>query len=337
MAVLITGGLGFIGSNFIENFLKNYNEKIINIDNVTYAGNVSLNKVFKKNKNYEFIKGSINNKRLIKKILLKNQPKIIINFAAETHVDRSISNPYIFVQTNISGTFKLLEESLIYWKKLNKNKKKEFKFIHISTDEVYGSLSFKDKKSKEKDQYLPNSPYSASKASSDHLVRSFYKTYNFPVITTHCSNNYGPGQNKEKLIPKIILNILKGNKIPIYGNGKNIRDWIFVKDHCLAILQIIKKGQIGEVYNIGADKEFSNLEITKIISRKMETKLYKKNINVFKDLITFVKDRPGHDLRYSLNSSKLKRKLKWKPLYSFNKGINLTIDWYIKNYEKEKG
>ena len=315
--IIVTGGLGFIGSNLIDLLLKK-NYYVINIDKVTYSSNFYNNKEYKINKNYKFIKLDIKNKRL-ENILFKYKPTCVFNLAAETHVDRSIDNPNSFIESNIVGVFNLLE----CFKKFSKMNKS--KLIHISTDEVYGDIL--SGRSSENYPYKPSSPYAASKAASDHLVSSYVRTYNLAAIVTNCSNNYGPKQHPEKLIPKLIYNIINNKPLPIYGNGTNSREWIFVKDHCEALLKIYQKGKIGEFYNIGSNKNFNNLQVTKEIL-KNATKLISVGNNV---KIKFVKDRPGHDIRYALNSNKIKKKLHWKPKTNFNTGIKLTFDWYIKN------
>ena len=315
--IIVTGGLGFIGSNLIELLLKK-NYYVINIDKITYSSNFYNTSEYKKLKNYLFIKCDIGNKK-IEKILFKYKPICIFNLAAETHVDRSIDNPKNFIESNIVGVYNLLQCFRNY------SKKYKSKLIHISTDEVYGDIL--KGRSNEKYPYKPSSPYAASKASSDHLVSSFVRTYKIPAIVTNCSNNYGPKQHPEKLIPKLIYNMLNNKPLPIYGKGLNSREWIYVKDHCNALLKIFKKGKIGEFYNIGSNKNLSNLEITNVL-----LKVSSKIINLGKKVkIKFVKDRPGHDIRYALNSNKIKKQLKWKPTTSFNKGIKLTFKWYNDN------
>ena len=315
--IIVTGGLGFIGSNLIELLLKK-NYYVINIDKITYSSNFYNTSEYKKLKNYLFIKCDIGNKK-IEKILFKYKPLCIFNLAAETHVDRSIDNPKNFIESNIVGVYNLLQCFRNY------SKKYKSKLIHISTDEVYGDIL--KGRSNEKYPYKPSSPYAASKASSDHLVSSFVRTYKIPAIVTNCSNNYGPKQHPEKLIPKLIYNMLNNKPLPIYGKGLNSREWIYVKDHCNALLKIFKKGKIGEFYNIGSNKNLSNLEITNVL-----LKVSSKIINLGKKVkIKFVKDRPGHDIRYALNSNKIKKQLKWKPTTSFNKGIKLTFKWYNDN------
>jgi len=315
--VIVTGGLGFIGSNLIELLIKK-KFFVINIDKVTYSSNFYNVKQFKKIKNYKFLKLDINNKKLLR-ILFKYKPSCVFNLAAETHVDRSIDNPNNFIQSNIVGVYNLLECFKKY------SQKHKSRLIHISTDEVYGDIL--KGRSDENYPYKPSSPYAASKAASDHLVSSYIRTFNLPAIVTNCSNNYGPRQHPEKLIPKLIYNIINNKPLPIYGRGTNSREWIFVKDHCEALLKIYLKGKIGEFYNIGSNKNLNNLEVTKIILSN-----YKKRFKLGKNVkINFVKDRPGHDIRYALNSNKLKKELKWKPKIKFKDGIIQTLEWYIKN------
>jgi|TARA_B110000971_G_C19984556_1_gene488961 dTDP-glucose 4,6-dehydratase len=316
--IIVTGGLGFIGSNLID-LLLNKNYFVINIDKITYSSNFYNTREFSNNKNYKFIKCDINSKK-IRDIIFKYKPSCIYNLAAETHVDRSIDDPKNFIQSNICGVYNLLEcfkEFVI--------KNKNSKLIHISTDEVYGDIL--KGRSNEDDPYKPSSPYAASKASSDHLVYSYIRTYKIPAMVTNCSNNYGPKQHPEKLIPKLIYNILNNKPLPIYGNGKNSREWIFVKDHCEALLKVYKKGRIGEFYNIGSNINLNNIEITKCLLNISKTKIKLGK----KVKINFVKDRPGHDIRYALNSKKIKKEMKWQPKIDFTKGINLTFDWYLNN------
>ena len=316
--IIVTGGLGFIGSNLIE-LLLSKNFYVINIDKVTYSSNFYNTKEFKKNKNYKFIKCDINNKKIFD-IFNKFKPVGIFNLAAETHVDRSIDDPSYFIKSNINGVYNILE----CFKKYYKNNRKS-KLIHISTDEVFGDVL--KGRSNEKYPYKPSSPYAASKASSDHLVYSYVRTYNLPAIITNCSNNYGPKQHPEKLIPKLIYNILNNRALPIYGKGLNSREWIYVMDHCDALYEIYKKGKFGEFYNIGSNKNLNNIQICKTLINITKNLVGKKS----KVKITFVKDRPGHDLRYALNSSKIKRKIKWKPKTSFAIGIKKTFEWYLNN------
>ena len=317
--VLVTGGLGFIGSNLIELLLKK-KFFVINIDKINYSSNFYNTKTFQKNKNYRFIKCDLNNKKKILYTLNKFKPTGIFNLAAETHVDRSIDSPEIFIKSNIIGVFNLLE---VFRKYQIKNK--NCRIIHISTDEVYGDVL--KGRSKENDSYKPSSPYAASKASSDHLVSSYIRTFKIPAIITNCSNNYGPKQHPEKLIPKIIYNILNNKNIPIYGNGKNSREWIFVKDHCDALIKVFKYGKLGEFYNIGSNLNINNISICKKL-----IKIAKKKISIGRNVkIKFVKDRPGHDLRYALNSNKIKNKLRWKSKTILSKGLEQTFKWYLDN------
>jgi dTDP-glucose 4,6-dehydratase len=318
--IIVTGGLGFIGSNLIELLLKN-NFSIINLDKVSYSSIFYNTKDFK-SLNYKFIKCDINNQNKLLKIFNKIKPSCIFNLAAETHVDRSIDGPKEFINSNIVGVFNLLEA----FKKFSTSYKKT-KLIHVSTDEVYGDLL--KGRSSENYPYKPSSPYAASKASSDHLVYSYVRTFKIPAIITNCSNNYGPKQHPEKLIPKLIYNIIKNKNLPIYGNGKNSREWIYVMDHCKALLQVYKYGKIGEFYNIGSNKNLNNIEITKAL-----VGISKKYIKLGKNVkVKFVKDRPGHDIRYALNSNKIKNKLKWKPLISFQNGLEKTFSWYLNNIQ----
>ena len=331
--IIVTGAAGFIGTNFVLNSISRSNEKtkIVSFDKLTYAGNFENLRPILNNKNHKFVKGDINDDKIIKRILNREKPRAIINFAAESHVDRSIKGPAEFIQTNIFGTYKLLEQTRKYYEKLTNSEKTSFRFLHISTDEVYGSLKKNEKPFSEKNNYYPNSPYSASKASSDHLVRAWKETYNIPVITTNCSNNYGPYQFPEKLVPLCIINAINNKPLPIYGNGKQIRDWLHVQDHCSAITLVLKKGIIGETYNIGGGNEKTNLEVVNLICEILDKILPKKNGVSYKKQITFVKDRPGHDRRYAINSRKIKTQLNWKPKENFNSGINKTIQWYLSN------
>ena len=315
--IIVTGGLGFIGSNLIELLLKK-NFQVVNLDKVTYSSNYYNVKDFKRSKNYKFIKFDIANKKIIK--IFKNfKPSGIFNLAAETHVDRSIDNPNSFIQSNIVGVYNLLE----CFK--NFSKKNKSRLIHISTDEVYGDVL--RGRTDENYPYNPSSPYAASKAASDHLVSSYIRTYNLPAIITNCSNNYGPKQHPEKLIPKLIYNIMNNRPLPIYGKGTNSREWIYVKDHCEALIKVFQKGKLGEFYNIGSNKNLNNLQVTKKLLKKS-----KKIIQFGKKVkIKFVEDRPGHDVRYALNSNKIKKKLKWSPKTDFSKGIEFTLKWYYKN------
>ena len=329
--ILVTGGAGFIGANFILDWFAQADEEIINLDNLTYAGNLENLASLKEDKRYVFIKGDICDSSLILSLLVKFKPRAIINFAAESHVDRSIEEPDSFIQTNIVGTFRLLEAARGYWDELEKNKKKEFRFLHISTDEVYGSLSSKEKAFDENHRYEPNSPYSASKAASDHLIRAYHKTYGLPVLTTNCSNNYGPYQFPEKLIPLIIINALTNKPLPVYGDGQQIRDWLYVKDHCSAIQRVLEAGAPGETYNVGGWNEKPNIDIVHTICSLLETLSPQVDGRNYKEQIIFVADRPGHDRRYAINSNKIKRDLGWEPAETFETGIHKTVKWYLDN------
>ncbi len=317
--IIVTGGMGFIGSNLINLLLKK-NYKVINIDKITYSSNFYNTKNFKKNKNYKFIKSDIGNRTKIKKVFFKYKPIAIFNLAAETHVDRSIDNPKNFINSNIVSVFNFIEEFKKYYKK-----NKITKLIHISTDEVFGDVL--KGRSKENDTYKPSSPYAASKAASDHLFYSYFRTFNLPIIITNCSNNYGPNQHPEKLIPKLIYNILNNIALPIYGNGKNSREWIYVTDHCKALFKVFKKGKIGQTYNIGSNQNFDNITIAKHL-----LKIAKNKIQVgSKVKLKYIKDRPGHDIRYALNSNKIKKKLNWSSEIKIEEGLKETFNWYINN------
>ena len=328
---IVTGGSGFIGSNFIRFILSNgYADKIIDLDKLTYAGNPQNLLKYDNDKRYAFVQGDICDQELVQELFLLHKPDVIINFAAESHVDRSIDGPSDFIRTNISGTYTLLQKSLRYYQSLTKEDQKYFRFHHISTDEVFGSLD-NDGIFTEETPYDPSSPYSASKASSDHLVRAWHRTYGLPIIISNCSNNYGPYQFPEKLIPLMILNCLQEKPLPVYGTGENIRDWLFVDDHCDAIHTIIEKGEIGETYNVGGNNEIKNIDIVKTICNLLDNIRPSENLKSYQELITFVKDRPGHDLRYAIDSSKLQNKLGWSPKETFETGIRKTIDWYLDN------
>ena len=330
MKILITGGSGFIGSNFILNYIEKH--QILNYDKLTYAGNLDNLQSIENHSNYSFFKGDINDKNKISDILNSFNPECIINFAAESHVDRSIDSPRSFIETNILGTFELLNSSYKYFKTLSIKQKKDFRFLHISTDEVYGSLGIEGKFT-ELTPYSPSSPYSASKASSDHLVKSWYHTYDFPILITNCSNNYGPYQFPEKLIPLMITKCLQHEKLPIYGNGTNIRDWIYVKDHCNGIYKALKHGTVGETYNIGGDQEVDNLKIVKLICSILDRVKPSNSLDSYSSLISFVEDRPGHDFRYAVDSTKIKDELNFKINQSIESGLEKTINWYLDNLE----
>ena len=331
MTILVTGAAGFIGSNFVMDWWNQSEEPIISLDALTYAGNLENLSALPKNSPHVFIKGNINNRKLVSEILNTHNIRAIIHFAAESHVDRSIEGPGEFIQTNILGTYSMLESAREFWMQLDNQKKLDFRFLHISTDEVYGSLETDQAAFTESHPYQPNSPYSASKASSDFLVRSWFHTYGLPVLTTNCSNNYGPYHFPEKLIPLTIINALKGKSIPIYGNGQQIRDWLFVKDHCDAIRCVLNNGLIGETYNIGGWNEKTNLEVVNKICELLDELRPKKDKRSYKNQITFVPDRPGHDKRYAINANKIKVMLGWEPKERFETGILKTIQWYLEN------
>ena len=327
----ITGGCGFIGSNFIHHLIQyELASQIINLDKLTYAGNKDNLSTIEASDCYHFIEGDISDQEVVDKILKKYKPDFIVNFAAESHVDRSIDSPLEFIQTNVVGTLNLLQESKKWLKNEDNKKRERFRFIQISTDEVYGSLG-KTGKFLENTPYDPSSPYSASKASADHIARSWYKTYNFPVIITNCSNNYGPYQFPEKLIPLTIINAISGKRLPVYGNGLNVRDWLYVYDHCKAIQTVIEKGKPGETYNVGGNNEITNLKIVETICKILDNKIPLDNGELHKEKIKFVSDRPGHDYRYAINAEKIQKELNWFPSESFETGIRKTIEWYLKN------
>jgi len=327
----ITGGCGFIGSNFIHHLIENkLAGEIINLDKMTYAGNKDNLSTIEGNDYYHFIEGDICNRNTVNEILMKHNPDVVIHFAAESHVDRSIDAPTKFIQTNVVGTLNLLNESNEWLKNLDGIKKDSFRFIHISTDEVYGSLG-KTGKFLETTSYDPSSPYSASKASSDHLARAWHRTFDFPVIITNCSNNYGPFQFPEKLIPLTIINSLTGKNLPVYGSGTNVRDWLYVRDHCEAIQIVVDKGELGETYNIGGNNEIENIQIVETICEILDDKIPLDNGKLYKEGIVFVEDRPGHDFRYAIDATKIEKELGWKPKESFQTGIKKTVLWFLEN------
>lgn len=331
MSILVTGGAGFIGSNFVLDWFNQSQETICVLDALTYAGNLENLSSVIKNKNFVFQRINITDAPEVTAFVSQMKPRAIIHFAAESHVDRSIHNPSVFIQTNVVGTFNLLEAAQTYYSNLTGTSRKIFRFLHVSTDEVYGSLKLSDPAFSETTPFAPNSPYSASKASSDHLVRSYHHTYGLPTLTTNCSNNYGPFQFPEKLIPLIVVNALKGKPLPIYGDGANIRDWIYVSDHCAAIRRVLDSGRIGETYNIGGKSEMTNLQVVQIICDLLQEMLPNNGGKLYNRLITFIKDRPGHDLRYAINSSKIETELGWKPVETFASGIRKTIHWYLEH------
>jgi dTDP-glucose 4,6-dehydratase len=326
--IIVTGGAGFIGSNFANAWVKLGLGKLINLDKLTYAGNLANLAEIEQNPDHIFIRGDIGDHDLLRDLLKQHKPRAIVNFAAESHVDRSIHAPGEFIQTNIVGTFNLLEEARAYWGNLNDADKLNFRFLHVSTDEVYGSLSATDPAFKETNPYEPNSPYSASKAASDHLVRAYHHTYGMPMLTTNCSNNYGPYHFPEKLIPLVIHNALNGKPLPIYGNGSNVRDWLYVGDHCSAIRRVLEAGRLGETYNIGGWNEKTNLDVVHTLCDILDQQKPKKS-GSYRDQITFVTDRPGHDARYAIDASKIEQELGWKPAETFETGIQKTVAWYL--------
>ena len=330
MKLLITGGAGFIGSNFILNRIEK-GDQVVNLDKLTYSGNLNNLVSVQNRENYSFVRGDIGDKSLVRKIFSECRPDAVVNFAAETHVDRSVIDPESFVRTNVLGTSNLLLETLEYWKSLSQEEKAKFRFHHISTDEVYGSLGFEDPAFTENTAYAPNSPYSASKASSDHFVRAFHETYGLPTLISNCSNNYGPRQFPEKLIPLMVLNAIEGKPLPIYGNGKNIRDWLHVFDHCDAISLILEKSKPGECYNVGGNSEKNNLEVVAAIINVLDQEVPRPDGTSYSEQIHFVKDRPGHDLRYAINADKIKKDLGWTPKFNFDQGIRETVLWYLAN------
>ena len=331
MSVLVTGCAGFIGSNFVHTWLEGSKEPIVNVDKLTYAGNLSNLESVLGDARHTFVQGDIGDRALLDKLLALHQPRAIINFAAESHVDRSIHSPIEFLQTNVMGTFHLLEAARDYW--TQQGRPENFRFLHVSTDEVFGSLAPNEPGFAETHVYEPNSPYSASKASADHLVRAWHHTYGLPVLTTNCSNNYGPYHFPEKLIPLVIHNALSGKPLPIYGDGQQIRDWLYVRDHCLAIACVLDNGVVGETYNVGGNNEKTNLEVVKTICATLDPLRPLQNGKSYSDQITFVKDRPGHDRRYAIDASKIKRDLGWEPQESFESGILKTINWYLDHPE----
>ena len=331
--ILVTGGAGFIGSALIRHIIKNTYHSVVNVDKLSYSGNLQSLESIESNKNYIFERVDICDEKELNRIFKKNKPDIVMHLAAESHVDRSIDGPGDFIKTNIVGTYTLLEQSKNYWQSLEGDKKNNFRFLHVSTDEVYGDLEGTTDFFSEETSYDPSSPYSATKASSDHLVRAWHRTYGLPVLITNCSNNYGPCQFPEKLIPHVVLNALEGKNLPIYGDGRQIRDWLYVDDHVLALMSVVLDGNVGETYNIGGSNEIQNIEVVKKICNILD-KLISNKLNgmaSFSELITYVKDRPGHDVRYAINANKINRDLGWKPEESFESGILKTVQWYLTN------
>ena len=333
MTVLVTGGAGFIGSNFVLDWLAQCDEPVVNLDKLTYAGNPRNLAALEGDRRHTLVVGDIGDPDLVPALLAQHRPRAIINFAAESHVDRSIHGPDDFVQTNIVGTYRLLQSARAYWSALPGTEQERFRFLHVSTDEVYGSLNPADAAFTEKHAYEPNSPYAASKAASDHLVRAWCHTYGLPVLTTNCSNNYGPFHFPEKLIPLCIHNALAGKPLPLYGDGQQIRDWLYVKDHCSAIRKVLESGRVGETYNVGGNSERTNLDVVSILCEVLDELAPRAAGSSYKKQITFVADRPGHDRRYAIDSSKLQAELGWGPVESFETGIRTTVRWYLDNQD----
>jgi len=327
--ILVTGGAGFIGGNFVLDWLAEADEPVVNLDKLTYAGNLDTLAGLAGNPQHIFVHGDIGDRALLRRLLSEHRPRAVVNFAAESHVDRSISGPGDFIQTNVVGTFNLLESVREYWTGLDEAERGAFRFLHVSTDEVYGTLAEDDPAFRETDTYEPNSPYSASKAASDHLVRAWHHTYGLPVLTTNCSNNYGPYHFPEKLIPLCILNALNGKPLPIYGDGKQVRDWLYVKDHCAAIRRVLAAGTIGETYNVGGWNEKANIDVVRTICAILDDLRPRADAESYATQIMYVTDRPGHDRRYAIDATKIERELGWKPAETFDSGIRKTVAWYL--------
>ncbi|WP_286953229.1 MULTISPECIES: dTDP-glucose 4,6-dehydratase [unclassified Pseudomonas] len=342
--ILVTGGAGFIGSNFVLQWCARKDESVLNLDALTYAGNLANLKILEGNQQHRFVQGDICDTLLLSRLLAEHRPRAIVHFAAESHVDRSIRGPEAFVETNVVGTFHLLEAARAHWSSLQGPEKEMFRFLHVSTDEVYGTLAPAEPAFTEATAYAPNSPYSATKAASDHIVRSYFHTYGLPVLTTNCSNNYGPFHFPEKLIPLMIVNALAGRSLPVYGDGQQIRDWLYVEDHCAGIRRVLEAGTCGETYNIGGWNEKTNIDIVRTIcilldemappaARKVFNQQTGHPVNHYAELITYITDRPGHDRRYAINASKIERELGWRPTETFETGIRKTVAWYLNNQE----
>jgi dTDP-glucose 4,6-dehydratase len=329
--LLVTGGAGFIGSNFIRRAMATDGCAIVNLDKLTYAGNVENLASLRGNRNYTFVKGDINDRDLVADLLTSHQPRAIVHFAAESHVDRSIRAPQDFIRTNVNGTFELLEAARCYWEKLEAQDRDQLRFVHVSTDEVYGSLEPDELPAAESRPYSPTSPYAASKAAADHFVRSYHRTYGVPAVITNCSNNYGPYQFPEKLIPLMILNALRELPLPVYGDGEQVRDWLYVIDHCDALRAVLERGRPGETYNISGDSQVQNLDVVRMICRLLDEFRPRQNGSSYSSLISFVKDRPGHDRRYSLDAGKIREELGWRPAEVFDTGMRETVKWYLEN------
>lgn len=332
-SILVTGGAGFIGSNFVLDWIALEKDEVINLDKLTYAGNLQNLASIEGNPRHVFVQGDIGDAALVAKLLAEHKPRAIVNFAAESHVDRSIHGPTEFIQTNIVGTFTLLKAARAYWSALDDEAKKAFRFLHVSTDEIYGSLSPTDPAFTETKQYEPNSPYSASKAASDHLVRAYHHTYGLPVLTTNCSNNYGPYHFPEKLIPLVIHHALAGKPLPIYGDGQQVRDWLYVKDHASAIRRVLEAGRVGETYNVGGWNEKPNLDVVNTLCSILDELSPRADGKSYKEQVTYVTDRPGHDRRYAIDATKINRELGWKPSENFETGIRKTVQWYLDNQD----
>ena len=331
--ILVTGGAGFIGSNFVLDWLAGCDEPVVNLDKLTYAGNRENLSRLDGDDRHIFVQGDIGDRALVDRLLEKHRPRTILNFAAESHVDRSIHAPGSFIETNVVGTFQLLESARAYWQGLPDAERRAFRFLHVSTDEVYGSLTPEAEAFTEEHRYEPNSPYSASKAASDHLVRAYHHTYGLPVLTTNCSNNYGPFHFPEKLIPLMIVNALAGKPLPVYGDGQQVRDWLYVGDHCSAIRRVLEAGRVGETYNVGGWNEKPNLEIVRTVCSLLDEMKPREDGRSYAEQITFVTDRPGHDRRYAIDARKIERELGWKPAESFETGIRKTVQWYLAHSE----
>ncbi len=331
--ILVTGAAGFIGANFVLEWLAQSDEPVLNLDKLTYAGNPENLASLHGDERHVFVQGDIADRALLDRLLAQYQPRAVLNFAAESHVDRSIHGPEDFIQTNVVGTFHLLESVRAYWGGLGEPRKASFRFLHVSTDEVYGTLSPSDAPFTESTAYTPNSPYSASKAASDHLVRAYHHTYGLPVLTTNCSNNYGPLHFPEKLIPLIIVNALARKPLPVYGDGMQVRDWLYVKDHCSAIRRVLEAGRLGETYNVGGWNEKPNIEIVQTICKLLDRLRPSADSKPYADQIAYVKDRPGHDRRYAIDATKIHQELGWKPAETFDSGIEKTVQWYLEHHE----
>jgi dTDP-glucose 4,6-dehydratase len=329
--LLVTGGAGFIGSNFVLAWLARGNGRVVNLDKLTYAGNLQNLQSVEGNDNHIFVRGDINDRALVASLLQKHRPDAVVHFAAESHVDRSIVGPDDFIKTNVFGTFNLLEEVRAYLR--SQGDPSDFRFLHISTDEVYGSLAAEDPRFCETTAYAPNSPYSASKAAADHLVRAYHETYGVPTLTTNCSNNYGPFQFPEKLIPLMLCQALAGEPLPIYGDGKNVRDWLYVEDHCEAVMQVLLRGRVGATYNVGGNNEMTNIDVVQKLCRILDEVRPDRGGSSYSRLVTFVKDRPGHDRRYAIDASRITRELGWSPKESFDSGLRKTVQWYLDHPE----